>query len=70
MLPAKIYYSEKIQNKINKGQKIRGVKSGRNRNQIQSYKNLVQVESHEMHLIPPASNDDNICEVFSTKEAH
>lgn len=68
MLPAKIYYSEKIQNKISKGKKILGVKSGRN--QIQSYKNLVQVESHEMHLIPPASKDDNICEVFSTKEAH
>lgn len=66
ILPAKIYYSERIQSKINKWKKVPGVKSGRN--QIQSSKNLVHVDG--MHLIPSASNCDNVCKVFFTREAH
>lgn len=45
-----------------------GAKSGGSQTQVS--KSPHPIESNRMCLIPPASNYDNVCEMFSTKEVH
>lgn len=45
-----------------------GAKSGGSWTQVS--KSPHPIESNRMCLIPPASNYDNMCEMFSTKEVH
>lgn len=44
-------------------EQVQGTKSGGK--QEQASKSLLPVESHKMHLIPPAKSCDNTCDVLS-----
>ena len=64
---AHISYSEKIQRKTDERKNAYGAKS--TGKQVQTPKKPAPVESHRMCLIPPASNYDNMCEVWGTEDA-